>query len=142
LRRSRVIGVVCAAALLLTAGRALASFASGASASLRVATAVLDAPTSPAAAVDTCTAGVSADVTITWTASASAAADGYVILRSDGGGSPSEVGTVSGHDTTSFTDTGLAFATDYSYTVEATRASWTSDPSSSADVTTPAADCS
>jgi hypothetical protein len=142
LQRKRVIVAACAAALLLTTGRALAGFAVGASASLRVATAELDAPTSPAADVDACTVGDSVDVRVTWTESASGAADGYAILRSDGGGSPSEVGTVSGRDSTSFTDTGLDFATDYAYTVEATRASWTSDASSSADVTTPAADCS
>lgn len=128
--------------MLLTTGRALAYFGGGASDSLTVSTASLAAPTDPGAAVDTCTPGDSVDVEVTWTASASDAADGYAILRSDGGGPSTVVGTVTGRSSTSFVDTGVTFATSYTYTVEATRASWTSDESSAADITTPAADCS
>jgi hypothetical protein len=142
LRRSRGAGIACLVVALFTTSTALAGFSTSAGGALSVSTAELVAPTDPSASVETCRVGDSVDVEVTWTASASGATDGYAIYRSDDGGASTRVGTVSGRGTTSFEDTDLPFDTSSTYTVEATRASWTSDQSADADVTTPAADCS
>jgi hypothetical protein len=142
LRPSHGAGAVCLAVALFTTSAALADFSTSTGDALSVSTAVLLAPSSPSASVTQCRAGDSVDVEVTWTASASGATDGYAIYRSDDGGPSSRVGTVSGQGTTSFDDTNLPFDTTSTYTVEATRANWTSALSADASVTTPASDCS
>ncbi len=142
MRPSRWVGAACVAVGLFAASTALADFSTSAGDTLSVSTAVLLAPSSPSASVAQCRAGDSVDVEVTWTASASGATDGYAIYRSDEGGPSSRVGVVSGRGTTTFDDTNLPFDTASTYTVEATRANWTSAPSADAAVTTPASDCS
>jgi hypothetical protein len=142
LRLNRVAGGACFVVALVSTSTALAGFETSTGDALSISTAVLLAPSSPSASVMACRPGDSADVEVTWTASASGATDGYAIFRSDGGGPASEVGTVSDRSTTSFVDADLPFDTSSSYTVEATRSSWTSPPSADATVTTPASDCS
>jgi len=142
LRPSRVAGGACAVVALVSTSTALAGFSVSTADTLSVSTAVLLAPASPSASVTACRPGDSADVEVTWNTSASGATDGYLIFRSDGGGPASEVGSVSGRGTTTFDDDTRPFATSSTYTVEATRASWTSAPSADASVTTPASDCS
>lgn len=142
MRPSRGAGVACVVVALVSTSTALAGFSTSTGDAMSVSTAVLLAPASPSASVQTCRAGDSVDVEVTWTASASGATDGYAIYRADGGGSASEVGSVSGRGTTTFDDNARPFGTSSTYTVEATRSSWTSGPSADASVTTPASDCS
>jgi hypothetical protein len=142
LRPRHTAGAACLAVALVTTSTALAGFSTSTGDALSVSTAVLRAPSSPSAAVTACRPGDSADVEVTWTASASGATDGYAIYRSDDGGPSTRVGTVSGRATTSFDDTALPFDTSSTYTVEATRANWTSASSADASVTTPPSDCS
>ncbi len=142
MRPSRIAGAACFVVALASTSSALAGFGDATGDTLVVSTAVLLAPSSPAASVSTCRAGDSVDVEVTWDASASAATGGYAVYRSDDGGSSTRVGTVSGRGTTSFTDTDVPFDTSSTYTIEATRVSWTSAPSADATVTTPASDCS
>jgi hypothetical protein len=142
LRLSRAVGGASFVVALVSTSTALAGFSVSTGDTLSVSTAVLLAPASSAASVTACRPGDSADVEVTWNVSASGATDGYMVFRSDGGGPASEVGSVSGRGTTTFDDTTRPFDTASTYTVEATRASWTSAPSADANVTTPASDCS
>lgn len=119
--------VVAVTALLVTASVALAQFADGDSASQSISTSSLQAPTNPAAGDGPCTNGVTASIVVSWTATSSTWADGYEVLGSLVSGGPyTTVGTVSGVSTTSYTVTGLAFATTYYYVVKATKGNWRS----------------
>lgn len=126
--------------MLVVTAQAVAGFGAFASDSVTVSTATLDTPTGTAAAVDTCTPATSVTVQVTWTAS-SDPTSGYAIFRSAGGGPSTQIGTVVGSSTTSFLDTTAAFATDYVYTVESARGSWTSGASADAALTTPTSAC-
>ena len=124
-------------ALLLTASVASASFRDAGSASATLATDTLQPPTNPAAAHGPCTLGVAASVTVSWTATVSTWAGGYEIRASLLSGGPySVVGTVAGRTTTSFTVTGLPFATTYHYVVSATKGNWRSAPTAQVSRTT------
>jgi len=118
---------VAVAALLVTASVALAQFADGDSASQSISTNQLQPPANPATAHGPCTNGLTASIVVSWTATPSTWADGYEILGSLVSGGPyTPVGTVSGVNTTSYTVTGLAFATTYYYVVKATKGNWRS----------------
>ena len=124
-------------ALLVTASVALAQFNDGDSASQSISTNTLQAPTNPATAHGPCTNGLTASIVVSWTATTSTWADGYEILGSLVSGGPyTAVGTVSGVSTTSYTVTGLAFATTYYYVVKATKGNWRSAPTSQVSRTT------
>lgn len=128
---------VAVAALLVTASVALAQFGDGDSATHSISTDSLPAPTNPSTAHGPCTNGVTASIVVSWTATASTWADGYEVLGSLVPGGPySPVGTVSGRDTTSYTATGLAFATTYHYVVKATKGNWRSPPTGQVSRTT------
>jgi hypothetical protein len=119
-----------------------ASWQSAAFSSQQLATATLQPPTGVAAARGNCVPVLSVEVTVTWTATASAFADGYQVFRSATSGGPySLVGTVGGRATTSFTDTGVTFLTTYYYVVQATRNRWRSANSTQASFTTPTPAC-
>ncbi|HEX2040056.1 MAG TPA: fibronectin type III domain-containing protein [Acidimicrobiales bacterium] len=116
---------VAVAALLVTASVALAQFHDGDSAAHSVSTGSLGPPTNPATTHGPCSAGLTASIVVSWTATTSSWADGYEVLGSLVSGGPyATVGTVSGVNTTSYTVTGLAFATTYHYVVRATKGNW------------------
>lgn len=124
-------------ALLLTASVASASFLDGASVSATVSTDTLQPPTNLAAGHGPCTAAVMASITLTWTATASTWADGYEVRASLLSGGPyTAIGTVGGRSTTTFTATGLSFATTYHYVVQATKGNWRSAPTAQVSRTT------
>jgi hypothetical protein len=121
---------------------AFGTWGSTVSASMSVSSATLSAPTSPAAVNQNCVVATSRQVKVTWTATSSAFADGYDVLRGVVSGGPYlSQGTVSGQATTSFTDTGVLPSTTYYYVVQATKNSWRSVNSSQVSVTTPTALC-
>jgi hypothetical protein len=125
--RRILVVAIAVVALVATASVALAQLTDGDSAAHSVSTGTLQPPTDPAATHGPCTTGVTASITVSWTATTSTWADGYEVLGSLVSGGPyTTVGTVSGVNTTSFTVTGLAFATTYHYVVQATKGNWRS----------------
>lgn len=119
---------------------ALGAFSSAPGApSMQVASATLQPPTSVAAASSCRVLPPSPQVVLTWTATTSAFADGYAILRSTTSGSGySQIATIAGRSTATYTDTTPALSTTYYYVVKATKGSaWTSLASNEASVTTP-----
>ena len=140
-RRSAVMCVVVVAAVFI-ATPAFASFSSNRSATATYSTAVLAAPTNVTAAAGPCTIAVSSSIKLTWTATTSSWADGYEIARSLLTGGPyTTVGTVSGPNTTTYTDTSTVFATLYHYVVRATKINWRSANSNEATLATLSALC-
>jgi len=76
-------------------------------------TGTLAAPTAVSAAKGSCVAPTSTAVNVNWTATTSVIADGYEVLRSVTSGSGhATVGSVSGRNTISFTDTSPAVPDD------------------------------
>ncbi len=140
-----LLGVVVA----IAAPVALAGWSSALSAGpLPVSSATIAAPTAAAATTigAACTKHVasSMQVNVSWTATASTFATGYNVLRGTASGGPfTQVGSVGGQSTVTFTDTTgtLAVSTTYYYVVVATFASWTSANSNVASVTTPDTNC-
>jgi predicted ribosomally synthesized peptide with SipW-like signal peptide len=129
-RGARASNAVAVAVLvgLVSATCAWAAFTSTKSATGSVAAGSLAAPTGLTAAC----VSLSSNVTLSWTATTSTIATGYAILRATTTGGPySQIGTVSGRTTTTFTDTIGALQTRY-WVVEATRNSWTSPNSNQA----------
>lgn len=107
------------------------------SASMPVSSAQLLPPTGVAAGHGACVPSTSASVVVSWTPTASTAADGYEIFRSTTSGGPyASAGTVSGRTTSSFTDPHVAFATTYHYVVQSKRIGWRSASSNEASITT------
>jgi hypothetical protein len=139
LRPRAPVAVACTVAALVVSAQAFAGFRCPSTDTLTVSTAVLASPTGPSAGIDTCMPATSVSVQVTWTPSA--AADGYAIFRADGGGAASQVGTVSGNATADFVDAGVAFSSDYAYSVVALRGQWTSAATGDATVTTPGPTC-
>lgn len=124
----RLLLAVCAVVAACAAPAAMAMWSSGVGAGpMTVSTATLSDPTSLTAASNKSVClnntASSLEVDLSWVATSSPKATGYVVLRN---GSP--VGTVSGASSTAWSDsTGqLAFATSYTYVVESTVAGWTS----------------
>jgi hypothetical protein len=101
---------------------------------------VLDPPTGLICngGITVCDAGLSSRPTLAWTATSDPYATGYLVFRSTTSGSGyTQIGTVSGRTTTTFTDTtnGLVVASTYYYVVRAASASWTSVNSNQVAVT-------
>jgi hypothetical protein len=142
MRRSALVAFLAVIAVV-AAPAALANWSSGVTPTspggLVLGTATLADPTSLAAANGACTNNNAASlrVDLTWVATASARATGYVVLRNG-----TQVGTVGGAGSTSWSDaTGqLAFGTAYTYTVKSTVQSWTS-PGATASVTSLSKTC-
>jgi hypothetical protein len=103
----------------------------------------LASPTGVTAVRGTCTVLPSArQVNLSWSATASTFATGYVILRSTTSGSGyASVGSVSGRLTTSYIDSAPMASTTYFYVVRATRNNWVSANSNQASITTPTVLC-
>lgn len=142
--RDRLATVLAAAvaALLTTGSVALAQYEDGDLAAHTVSTDVLQPPTNPATANGPCTSGVSTSVVVSWTPTPSTWADGYEVLGALVSGGPySPVGTVSGASSTSYTVTGLGFATTYHYVVKATKGNWRSAATAQVSRTTLGALC-
>jgi fibronectin type 3 domain-containing protein len=119
---------------------ALGAFSSvPAAPSMQVASATLAAPTSVAASAGCRLLHLGPQVVLTWTATTSAFADGYAVLRSTTSGSGySQIATVIGQSTTTYTDTTPALSTTYYYVVKASKGTgWTSIASNEASATTP-----
>jgi hypothetical protein len=141
LRPRAPVAVACTVAALVVSAQAFAGFHCPSTDTLTVSTAVLASPSGPSAGIDTCMPATSVSVQVTWTQSPSPAVDGYAIFRADGGGSATQVGTVSGNGTSDYVDAGVAFSSDYAYSVVALRGQWTSAATGDATVTTPGPTC-
>jgi hypothetical protein len=118
----------------LAAGLATVAIASFTSTSSPVAQTVATASLAPPTGLTATCVPLSSNVTLTWTATTSQAATGYAVLRSTTILGPySQIGTVTGRATTSFTTT-IAVLQTYYYVVEATRNNWTSTTSNQSGV--------
>jgi hypothetical protein len=116
---------------------ALASFSTSSSASATYTSATLSAPTGLSVIRAICSVGLSDSAQVSWSQPSNNKASGYEIQRSTVSGGPyTTIGTVSGASTTTYTDTGLAFATTYYYVVKSTKNNWKSSPTSQVSVTT------
>ena len=133
-RAGFVLGFVIAT--VLTATLAQASFFRSDSASMQIATGQLAPPTS-VSATPGCAGTLNPRITLTWTATTSTFATGYIIRRRLIGGIYATVATVSGRTTTTYTNSGLLGNTTYQYIVQAAYESWTAD-STAVSATTPA----
>jgi hypothetical protein len=133
-RRACVLAVVVAASLVAISV-ARAAFDSSASAGPQpFSSASLSAPGSPGG---TCQNGTA---TITWTATSSAFAAGYQILRGSVSGGPYTLrATITPRTTTSYNDTNLTGSTRWYYVVRAFKQNWTS--ASTAQVTVDSSNC-
>jgi hypothetical protein len=136
IRASRVEqfgGAALVATALLTAVAAVAataSFVSNSASSEAIATGNLSAPTGLTASC----VFLSSNVSLSWTATSSAAATGYDVLRSTTNGGPyTMIGSTGSRTATTFTDTIGTLQTQY-YVVQATRDDWTSPDSNQAGV--------
>ncbi len=110
--------------------------------SMTISTATLAAPTGPTASNGACVVLIQADVNLSWTATSSTFADGYEIFRSLTSGGPyTSIATVSGHTTTNYTDSTVAFSQAYHYVVQAKKNNWRSANSAQVSVTTPSSLC-
>jgi hypothetical protein len=128
--RLLILGVVVAV-VLATASMAAATFASSAgSGPMALSSATLNAPGGFTATANCVKPNVS--VSLSW--SSSNFASGYTIYRAAAGGGYSAIASV-GSGTTSYTDSGVAYSTAYTYYVDATFQSWTAQ-SSTASATT------
>jgi hypothetical protein len=122
--------VVVACAVGGTATAAYATFSASDSATQSVSTQTLQPPTTVASTLTSqCKASKAQQVTVTWTASASAFATGYTIQRNS-----TTVATVSAA-TTSWIDNTVAHSTAYTYTVLATYQQWSSGATAAAVTT-------
>ncbi len=142
-RWTRAAVAFAAAAVLLSASvvkapAVLAVFASSGAASATLETATLAPATSPSAANAGCSL-LTFSIKVSWTPSVSSQVDGYrVAIGTTSGGPYPTVANVSGNSASSATFGGLAGNTRYYGIVTATRASWTSPPTSQVSVLTPA----
>jgi hypothetical protein len=108
-----------------------------------VSAATLAAPTGLTATA-TCTIGIpnaTVRINLSWTQTSSVFADGYEILRAVGAGTRTTLATLSGRGTTTYTDSAVAYSTQYSYEVKAKKINWRSPPSSPASATTKSSLC-
>lgn len=110
-------------------------------ASHELSTGTLEAPTLPATAAGTCVLLVGDEIVVSWTRTASVKADGYEILRAVGTGPYSSHAVVAGRTTESFTDSLLAFSTEYRYVVKAKKENWRSAGTAPVSRTTRTATC-
>lgn len=133
----RAVSVVAAAVVVLAAP-AWALFTDAPSvASNTFSTATLQPPTNPSAGAG-CTLLLAPKIDVSWTATSSPKADGYKVLRSATSGGPyTEVGSVLGLLSMSFTDLNLSLNTTYYYVAHAYYQNWTSANSAQVAATTP-----
>jgi len=131
------VALAIGVAAVFLAGTAYASFSTSVSNGASISSGQLVAPTGLAAAHGTCNTLVNDSVNLSWTATTATIADGYEIFRGTANGGPySSIGTVSGLNTTTYTDSGRPFLTTYYYVVQAKRNNWRSANSGQASITT------
>jgi hypothetical protein len=126
--------VVALAAASIAAAQFKSSLAGG---SMNLSSSTLAAPTGVTPTQTNCRNNRPIELTVTWTATASAYATGYTVQRTTTSGGPfSTVGTVP-IGTTTYVDTDpvLTYTTSYYYRVQSTYLSWTA-PSTQGAVTT------
>jgi hypothetical protein len=83
-----------------------------------------------------CTVALVEKPTLTWTATVDTYATGYLVWRSPTSGSGySQVASVSGRTTTTWTDTTVSALTTYYYVVRSATATWTSGNSNEVQAT-------
>lgn len=140
--RPAVAGLVMALALTTAVPLAWAQMAVSASDGHTLSTGSLEQPTNPGIAAGTCVLVVGDAIVVSWTRTASTWADGYEVLRSTTSGGPySVVGAVTGQATESYTDSPLAFSTNYYYVVRATKGAWRSATTAEVSRTTRSSLC-
>lgn len=140
-RRRWLVGLpVTFATWMLLATFALAAFTSAVTAAGDVSTGVLGPPTGLSASAGSCESAQHDSIVLTWTATASAWAEGYEVLRSTDGTTYAVVATLAGAATESYTDSSLSFSTTYWYRVRALKHAWTSE-AAEASRTTRGAQC-
>ncbi|HTL23247.1 MAG TPA: hypothetical protein VL281_04350 [Mycobacteriales bacterium] len=125
---------VLTAALVLVATPAVATLGDSATASAAFTTTTLAAPTGLTATAG-CAGLAAAKVTLGWTATTSAFATGYDVYRAVGGGASTFLASVSPRTTVAYVDTAVSLLTQYTYTVRARFAAW-STASGTASATT------
>jgi hypothetical protein len=116
--------VVALAAASIAAAQFTASLGGG---SMNLSSSTLAAPTGVTPTQTNCRNNKPVEITVTWTATASAYATGYTVERATTSGGPfSTIGTVA-IGTTTYVDTApvLAYTTSYYYRVQSTYLSWT-----------------
>jgi hypothetical protein len=129
---SAILGVVLPLLVMwaVASPAALASFNQTVSASATYTSNTLAPPSAPSLAAGSCglaLLGGHDSIVVSWTATASAWADGYEVRRSLTTGGPyTVVGTTSGVGTVTYTDGSVAFSTTYFYVVRATKVNWRS----------------
>jgi hypothetical protein len=129
---------VLAALAVARAAPALATWVQSNSVSQAISSAALASPTGLSADRGSCTPAVSDTANLGWTATTSTFADGYEVFRGTASGGPySQIATVSGRTTTTYSDATVAFSTTYYYIVQAKYLQWRSADAGQASVTTP-----
>ena len=126
-----VLLVATAAASVLFAAPALALFRSSISAQQTIATAQLATPTGVTTACSF--TAKTTTVVVSWTAVSDGVSDGYIVERNNGT-TTTQLGTVSGVNTVSFTDSGVPRGT-YVYAVRSQRGGWSSAAASAPSLT-------
>jgi hypothetical protein len=140
--RRVVVAAAVATASISGATFAWASFVDAESATQSLDTATLEPPSNVQLSGGTCTAGVADSITVSWTKSPSAWADGYEILGSLIPGGPYLISQhVAGRDTESAVVGGLAFQTTYHFVVKSTKGNWRSEATTETSRTTRSALC-
>lgn len=142
--RLRCLALVTAAvAIAIPAAPAFGIFTTApAPPAMQISSATLAAPASASAVNGVCVAAVSRAITVSWDATASTFADGYVVLRATAAGGPyTTIATITGNATVTYSDTAVAASTTYYYRIQATKLAWRSADSPAASVTTPSVLC-
>lgn len=137
MRRALVLGAV-AAGILAAVVPAVAFFSQTRTLGANTfSTATLQPPTG-LGATTACAGTKTAKITLDWTATTSTFAEGYSVYRSTANGGPyAEVASVTGRNTTTYTDSPLDTKTTYYYVLQSTAGDWTSVNSNQAQATTP-----
>ena len=137
-RRVVAVAGLLAAASALTPPVSATWQSSGSGGPQTVSTGTLQPPTGTTA----CVLLLPTRVRVSWTATPSAFADGYEVLRSGTDGGPyASVGTVAGRTTTTFEDTTATSVTTYYFVVQASKHQWRSGKSTQASATVPLSVC-
>lgn len=131
-RRALEAGAVVSLAAIVVPIAATAAF-TGSSPRGSEFTAHVVVPPSNLTATASCDAAAAPMVTVEWTSSVTSGVDGYVILRSDGGGPYNPIVTTGPSDT-SIVDEAVAEGS-YAYVARATEGTWTSQDGGPASVT-------
>lgn len=126
MRRKALVTALVLAAALVVAAAAYASFTRSASATQSVSTNTLQPPTAVVATLTSTKCSKPQQVTVTWTASASAFVTGYTVQRNG-----TTIATLAA-TATSYVDNAPAHTTQYTYSVVATYQQWSAGSSATA----------